>query len=1548
MQNFTGQTLKTYQVGEQIGSGGFGAVYVATQQLVDRQVALKVILPEHANTPTFVRRFETEAQLVARLEHPHIVPLYDYWREPNGAFLVMRYLRGGSMRDHLEETGAWTLQQTVRMLNQIAAALAFAHNHHVVHRDLKSDNILIDDEGNSYLSDFGIAKDIVQGENLTKDSIIGTPAYLSPEQIRGEGATPLSDVYALGILTYETLTATKPFFDMTPATVLFKQLNDPLPDIRDLRPDLPEALNLVLQRATAKDADLRYTTPLEFARDVQNVLRGSDSPDSTMDIYPAVASGDMSITRAEQEVFEPVNPYKGLRAFQSADAADFYGRSDLIERLMNALRENRPESDFLAVVGPSGSGKSSVVRAGILPKIQDGVLDDETNWYVADMIPGTHPLEELEAALLTVATQEIPGLLQQLKDDERGLVRAARRMFRDESERLVLFIDQFEELFTLVDDEADRQHFLAMLLAAIEDVRSRITVIVTIRADFYDRPLHYPRFGELIRQRTELVLPLTESELEETITRPAEQAGVSLETGLAASIINDVMNQPGGLPLLQYALTELFERREGRMLTFEAYTDIGGTVGALARRAEELFDAFSPDEQYMARQMFLRLVTPGEGTEDTRRRILQQELLSIGQNAATMQRVIDRFGKYRLLTFDRDPATRSSTIEVAHEALIRQWDRLREWLDANREGLRLHRWLNQSTDEWLAHDRVPDFLARGVRLERLEEWAKSGEIDLNDTEQDYLDSSISAREARDEAERLRQQRETRLEQQAQNRLRILAVFGIVAAIVGLGLAALAVTGQQEAIASASIAQTARANAEQNESIALSARNEARSLALSAGARSARLENEPQLALALIEEAVNAVSEPDAEVRRTLSTIVYAPGVRYRLNHHTKTITAIDFNHDGTQAVSISLEHTIKIFDIQTGDVLQTIDLPEVFVADVKFNPATGQNVLAAFGDGTIRLYDAATGEETLVIEAHEGTATTVSYMPDGTSAISAGEDHIARWWNLETGELISEFEGHHGAIIDLDISPNGRRLATSSADATVADTAEDEVERNVRIWNIATGEMERIITPSSGYVRTIDFSPNSQFIAIGVWDSEFAGTVRIYDLLNGFERNRFFAHPNVVSAVAFSPDGNYIASVAWDRVVRIWDIERGSNVQSFVGFPERILSMTFSPDGDYLLLGTGNYGGNDYALENEASIDSSIWLVDLKSRDERLSFERHTDWLWSVALSPDGQLAATGSGPLRQVPGETYDLSVRVWNVATGEQLHRLRAHEGVVDSIQFLPDGERLLSAGWDGNIILWDYAEEVLIVNFQGHQQAVYRVTVNNDGTEFISASGDGTVRRWNIDTGETIQTYTPDDVEGDPPGFNFAVYSPDESQILATGSDGVLRLWDTESAELISTFTGHASSANEAIFSPDGEFIASSSWDDSVRIWNVETGSQVQQFDHNGNTFGLAFSEDGEILLSTSEDTTIRMWNMETGTEIHRYTAHTDWIQEVVISADGTFAISAGQDGSAKVWRIDRHVEDILGFAKENRYARDLTCDERARFGTPFQCRPSTEVQ
>jgi len=488
-----GQGIRGYELLDEIGSGAYGAIYRAIQPSVGREVAVKVIHRKYASDPEFVRRFEAEAQMVARIEHPYIVPLYDYWRDPEGAYLVMRYLRGGNLETALKN-GPWDVDQAARLLDQVAVALAAAHRAGVVHRDIKPANILLDGTGNAFLTDFGIAKDLTGEMHITNEgAVIGTPDYISPEQILSHPVTSQTDIYSLGAVIYETLTGEKPFPDSSLANVIYKHLHEPIPLVSDSRPGLPAQIDVVIQRATAKEPSDRYATALEMAEAFRLAAVGEEAG--------AIAPAEAIIPL----VGEVYNPYVGLRAFQEADADDFFGREALVQQIIARLNPGVAVSDprFLALVGPSGSGKSSVVKAGLIPALRDGAIPGSEKWFVAEMTPGAYPLEELELALWPVAVDPPPSLVEPMKRDARGMLRTIRRILPDEpGAQLLLIIDQFEELFTLVDDNERRDFFLDSLLQALGLPRSPLRVVITLRADFYDRPLQYEALGKLLKQNT--------------------------------------------------------------------------------------------------------------------------------------------------------------------------------------------------------------------------------------------------------------------------------------------------------------------------------------------------------------------------------------------------------------------------------------------------------------------------------------------------------------------------------------------------------------------------------------------------------------------------------------------------------------------------------------------------------------------------------------------------------------------------------------------------------------------------------------------------------------------------------------------------------------------------------------------------------------------------------------------------------------------------------------------------------------------------------------
>lgn len=1520
MDDISGRTIKGYELHELIGQGGFGAVYRAYQPLIGREVAIKIILPQHANRPDFIRRFESEAQLVARLEHPFIVPLYDYWREPGGAYLVMRWLKGGSLQDLIEKEGALDIARVSRLLTQIGEALAVAHRQGIIHRDLKLENILLDENGNAYLTDFGIAKDLGGKDRITQnDAILGSPAYLSPEQIKGEQLTPKTDIYAIGIVLYELLSGGSPYPDALPAALLYKHLSEPLPDISEVRPDLPPALNSVIQRATAKHPDDRYADILAMVTDFRHMVK-YEVDGSTLGTRTIITSTGIAMPA-------PENPYKGLRAFQQADTADFFGRESLTQSLIGMLNETGEFARFLAVVGPSGSGKSSVVKAGVLPALRRGALPGSEDWFVVEMVPSTDPMEELEAALLRIAVNPPQSLLAQLNEDERGLLRAIKRVLPEDDTELVILIDQFEELFTLVDEESRRAHFLNNLLSIIKDPRSRVRLIITLRADFYDRPLNYVDFGNLVRQRTAVVLPLSPDELESAITGPATRVGMMLEPGLVTNIVTDVNEQPGALPLLQYALTELFERREANVLTQKAYEDIGGTLGALARRADELYDGLGDDGQESTRQLFLRLVTLGEGTEDTRRRVLQSELLSIGQDTDLMSSIIDSFGRYRLLTFDHDPATRSSTVEVAHEALIRQWSRLREWLAASREDLRLQRRLTTATEEWLASNKDTSFLARGARLSQLEEWHATTSLALNVDETAYLNASIAEREKLLAAEKARQQREATLEKRSRDRLRALVAVMTVAAMIAIGLAIVAFNQRQ-------IAQDARLQAEANA-------DEVRSLALAANARNALIEHNSTLSLALAIEANAAYAPAPVEVIRVLAEAAYGPGILHRMTGHTASVLNSDLSPDRQFTISASADGTVRLWDNATGAEIRRFEVPDTIITSAVFSP-DGAQILASAMDGALYLWDAETGEQIRRIDAHEGGVTSAVFSVDGARILSGGLDRILRLWDASTGQDIQSYEGHVGVILDVDLSPDGRYAASSAADEFLESNPNDIVDRTVRIWDVETGEQLFTFSPPPGYVRTVAFSPDSARVISATWTGGTGGTISVWDLERGELEQQLFGHTDIVTGLAFTPDGRYILSSSWDRTLRVWDRRTGLEVNRFESFDDRLLNVSISADGDYAVVTSGNIGGDNIEIRFERSQDTSVWLIDLRSRAEVRRFTGSEDWIWSMDISGDGQYAVSGSGPLR---GDPRDTSVRLWDISTGEVIRRFDGHTLTVEGVSFSPDGSTIVSTAWDGQVILWDAETGEEIRRFgdgeRAHEGRGIMAVFSPNGQYVASGASGGEIILWDTNTGEAIRRF-----DGHENDVNDLEFSPD-GRFLASGSaDATVRLWDVATGQEARRFgengISHDNTVNDVRFNADGTLLLSSSWDATARLWDVATGQEIQRFQgHNGPVYGVDFSEDGEVIITGSSDTTVRLWDVATGQELRRFTGHTDWVSEVRFLPGGRFALSSAQDNTMRLWQVARSSAELIEWAQNNRYVRGLSCAERTQFRVEPLC-------
>ena len=765
-----GRPLRGYRLIEEVGMGSFAIVWRGSQPSVGRDVAIKQIRAELASQPDFIRRFEAEAHLVARLEHPHIVPLIDYWREPDSAYLVMRWLSGGTLERRLDD-GPLDLDTAIALARQIGGALAAAHARGVIHRDVKSANILFDEDGNAFLTDFGIALAGVESGGPEAALSPGSPAYASPEQLRRERLSPASDVFSLGVVLFESLSGSLPFPADTPLDVLVdKQLSEPYPTLAEVRPDIPEAVSAAIARATSKDPADRFGSVDAFVAAL-----------TSEDISPAATATAEATTAASRE--DLPNPYLGLLAFDDASADRFYGRERLVGELLARLDGNGTASRCLVIVGPSGSGKSSVARAGLLPKLRDGAIAGSGDWFQTSMAPGDDPYESLEAALLRVAVNPPSTLLDQLRDGRRGILRGVRRCLPSERDRLLLLVDQTEELF-LGRSADDADEFLDALAVAVTDPTSPLRAVMTLRADYYHLPLEHPTFAPILDAGGVNVTPLAGDELEQAIVEPARALGVGFEPGLVARIAAETMGEPSPLPLLQYALAELFERRSSATMTSAAYDEVGGLAGALAQRAEAIHEQGDPAERMAVRHVFGALADPAAQNADLRRRV---RIADLGDDDATAW-VLDHFGGARLLVFDHDAASRDPTVEVAHEALLREWPRLEAWLEADREILRATAVLADAATRWDEGGRRDEDLLRGLRLaqgDRARRGATQRRLRALDLE--YLAASHSAADAAAEAERGHQRR-----------VRLLGTGVAAALVTAVALGGLALLGQTRA------------------------------------------------------------------------------------------------------------------------------------------------------------------------------------------------------------------------------------------------------------------------------------------------------------------------------------------------------------------------------------------------------------------------------------------------------------------------------------------------------------------------------------------------------------------------------------------------------------------------------------------------------------------------------------------------------------------------------------------------------------------------------
>lgn len=1236
-------------------------------------------------------------------------------------------------------------------------------------------------------------------------------------------------------------------------------------------------------------------------------------------------------------------PYLGLFAFQENDALNFFGRETYVEKLVQAASTQ----NFVAVVGSSGSGKSSVVMAGLIPKLRR-----QGNWIVIILRPGNRPFYNLATELVKL-DQTLTSRTIRL-DETRHQANALSRtksplpltdifedLWREQTEdsHFLLIVDQFEELYTLCPDLDFRRRFLDSLLAVTET--PFVTLLLTLRADFLGQALGYRPLADALQGHDIKLGPMTVNELRQAITLPAQYANVCFEPGLEERILGELRDEPGNLPLLQFALTQLWGQQERRQLTHAAYEEIGRVEGALAHYADQVYAGLDEIKQMQTHRLLIQLVKPGEGTEDTRRLVLHSELKESDWQLAR------QLANERLVVTGQDSDGRE-TVEVVHEALIRRWGQLRQWIEADRAFRTWQERLRYSLHQWEFGNLDEEALLHGAPLIEAENWLVQKGLDLLDTEKQYIQVSLQYKQKQERSQG--------------RRTLILVVSLVIITLLSLFTFFINDARQESELAEQETNALRLALASQNQ-----------------------LDTNHELALLLAVEAAYEVRSlaadrnPPLDINRTLRQALLHRGQSLALlTAHTEPINQIALSPEGNYFLTASDK------DIYIWNATNYALVNHIFIS---------QGIHYAAWSPDEYYIAIATMRENAQIWETTGNAPTFSlnigsmvnylaWSKDGGRLATAGQNKELTIWHINKHNAVPAFSLEHPASVQFaEWNKEGNQIITISG-------------HQVHLWSIDTNIGSQILVfQNDGRIVETALWNQDETLILTV-DNKVKGNAKennvyVWDVQTG-EKIKTLVHSTEIHEALWSKNGNYILTAGDDGLIRLWDVEREDVKINFVGHNESVNDISWSNDEQQILSAshddtiiiwnaktgeqvarlTGHRGWAIQAIwnQNETRIisisdDTTIRIWNPFQGTESATLTGHTESIGYVEWSHDGTRIVTAS----------EDKTARIWDATTGEMLFLLYPHEGPVNQAVWSPDDKYIITVSNEGLIRFWNTQNGRLLRVINGHEIFVNQAMWYDDGNGLavVTASEDRTTKLWSLLPPDQVilkHTFVAQGainravwnhagtklatvafyMEGTPiqiwdvstgrellsmvghiANVGYIDWNRDDTEVVTASDDNTAIIWDAITGAQLFVLDDHTGSVNQATWQPSGSLIVTASDDGRAIIWDSTNGNPIYVLEGHGNKVNQAnWDPKGDYIVTASDDKTARIWDVQNGTQVAVLEGHSGFVNQAVWDPGGKRIATASTDNTVRIYYV--LLDDLLQIACQ-KVVRNMSSSE-----------------